>query len=498
MKKLSPAQTVATCVALGKLRSGQRREWTVICDAIKGNCECKSHRISGSQIAVCLFWIAKSGNSLCVKDRLIEVAFKNLLQVSNDWTPLDIGWLLYFMRKKGERNELPIWKRMLSQIAYRFNERLPQMTPRNIACLLSEFGHMQILPGKTIHRALNLLDTQKDKIDAKTAVLLMGALADMRVFRSDIIHSLAAKFVDSGLVRNRMDMKQVASILYSYSKLDYAHKPLIHCCLARIRNSSTEQLSDVDLALLAYALGRLGIASCEIEWRIISEQLAERLDDISQLNLSVIVSGICKAGFKPEDDLLLKVARMVRKDASGFTERQLVNLVAALAIRGVDVGHIKVLTKISLNSLNRFQLNMLNPSKERVVMDIKIKTGVHYRLEDTLKLRGVVDINICPQIGALWADAAFKHQVTDYAVLILRDGDVCKLNPSRLLGPTSWKVRHMTALGYKVITVSIRDLRNLSNIPQLCFLGEEASVSAPRRPRKPFHYEMDTQKVSLR
>jgi len=49
-----------------------------------------------------------------------------------------------------------------------------------------------------------------------------------------------------------------------------------------------------------------------------------------------------------------------------------------------------------------------------------------------------------------------------------------------------------------VITVSIRDLRNLSNIPELCFLGEEVSVSGPRRPRKPFHYDMDTQKVSFR
>ena len=511
MKALSPAQTVAACVALGKLGSKTRKEWTVVCNALKGTCEATNYRMSPSQVAVCLYWISKTGNAVCARDRLIETSFKHVLQDSNDWTPVDMGWLLYFMRVKAA-SDLPVWQRMVRQIAYRFNERLVHMSPRNVACILHEFSQLGLLPGKAIHRAIRVVDERKERMDGKTICLLLSAMAKLRIYKSDFVFELGSLLARKGGMlgdEKRMSMRQVSSVLYSFAKVDYAHLGVLSSVLRRIKTCDPAvDMSDSDLTQLAYGLGRLGVVSCTDEWKVLATQATVRVRNLSPLNVSVIVSAMGKAGFRDEA-LLASVVQMLRADCSGFTEQQLVNVLHGLANCGVHVQGLK-LPKITPTRLNQFQLNKVSVGSgvedaSRPVMEPLVSQPIHSQVFEFLKRNSSAeDIELCRQTGSVWVDASFRSDVSDHVILILGDSDLCKLNPETLLGPAQWTVRYLKQLGYTVTTVrkpelvKAKDIGSIQALLQFIHSDDYQERRGPKFSRKPFHFSNESGKISFR
>ena len=486
LKKLSPSQMVAACVSLGRLKGNQIKEWTAVANALKANSERDSSGLNASQIAVCLYWIAKSGYSVCVRDRIIEAAFKRLLAMSNDWSPFDIGWLLHFMRKKGENVQLPIWERMLLQLIYRFNERISQMSTKNIVCILSELSHMQIVPGKAILRALSKCDASMSSLDFKTIRTLVLSLGSLKLYEPRVINSLA-----SCIPRHtEATIQQAAQILYGFALLDFFSRGILDWALDIMRKAdSTGKLNPIDVAQIAYSLGRFGVGSCKNEWDILIRYVLSNIDRLSPLNFAVFVNALGKIGYRESTHIGLLYSHF-EDNITEFTDQQFVNIAASLSNCGRTYGQVEGRV-VAPSSRNVYQLNKLSPLLELPIMKVKVKMAVHSRIAEYLEAAGVKDLEVCPRIGKVWADASFEFEGRKFALMILRDSDVCRLDKDQLLGPATWKKEHLESLGFVVLTQY-----NKGRFSGLDIFKGHVSPTVPRELRR-FHYHRKTNKVSF-
>ena len=155
-----------------------------------------------------------------------------------------MGWILYFMRKCEGRENIPIWNRMLKQIAYRFGERLGLCTSRNIACIFHEFSILGWLPGRAVHSACKrVMERGLDKIDEKSLGLLLVAFARLGVYKADFWYPVADHLVKSGWVE-RAEMRSVATVKHAFGKARFRHKGLIDSLETKIGGTSKLNASD--------------------------------------------------------------------------------------------------------------------------------------------------------------------------------------------------------------------------------------------------------------
>lgn len=499
MKQLSPAQFVATCAALGRLGSVDRKEWTVLCNALKAHCESTRYRLSPSQVAVCLYSIGKSGNSVCVRDRVLVSAFKHLLQESNEWSPVDLGWLLYFMRKKDVVDH-PVWERLLKQIVFRFNERMSQMSVKNIACILQELSIRQLLPAQAIHRALRVVDERGAQIDAKSASLLLAALARLGVYRSDFLFSFADRI--TGI--HKVSSRQATWILHSMAKLGVFHRPLLNTVLGRVN----ESLSDIDIVMTAHALGRLGIVSSGKELGVLCAQFEKRIKQMTPMSVSVFIGALGKV-VMADPHFLAVCSRHVGRNELAFTPRQRISIMNSLATLGFDSATLTLPDLADLDpQFSRFQVNKVMLSKDVSlnhdafpVMAPKSPKATHATLSDFLRINGASEVVTCSQVGAVYADVTFVAENQSHAIIILGDSDVCKIDNKRILGPMQWVVNHIKSHGFTVTLIHKRDARMLENlwtVPALApFVTTETRRSGART-RLPYRFDAETGKISFR
>jgi hypothetical protein len=488
MKQLSPSQMVAACVSLGRIQSKNIKEWTVMCNALKGNCDSENYEMTPTQIAACLFWIAKSGFSVCVKDRLIQTAFKKLLSKSNDWSAVDIGWVLYFMKKKISGRNLPIWQRTLSQLVYRFNERISSMTPKNIVCIISELSGIKILPGKAIHRALRICEMNANNLDWRTILTLLRSMGSLEIFEPRLVHVLAEHIPK----KTEPGLRQAAQFVYCFARLDFFHSGIIRWSFENLNEESRiGKLSDIDIAHAAYGFGRLGIASCKREWEVISKHVLSNLDRLSPLHFAMIVNAFGQVGLR-DSDTMGPIAGHFRSNMAAFTERQVVSILASLANCGITFQDI-LISSSAVNKYNEFRINKLSPSMDLPVMEELSRRGIHSQIEEYLESAGVTNLLICPKLGKVWADARFERNGEFFALLFLKDCDVCKLDKQVLLGPALWRKDHIESQGFKALTVHVQG----NKLPQLSLFRTlmQANVAGSGRP---FHYNRRSNKVSFR
>lgn len=496
MKALSPAQIIAAAVSLGRLRGSHMKEWTVICNAIKNLSESSQYRISASQIGVTLYAIARSGNCGCAKDRFVVPVLKRFLQESNEWSPIDMGWVLYFLRRRESRS-LASWHRTAGQLAYRFNERLGDMTGKQIACILSEFGYMKLSPNKAINGALTALESRKKKLDAKTMCLLLGSFAKLRIYRTDFLFKVSPEILFLISEPKKSTFRQVATILFHLSKLDWFNAAIVKAVLKRFDDSG--EISDVDLAMIAYGLGRLGVGSCTATWTRIARELSERLESMSALNVSVIVSSFGKVGYA-DATLMESVLSHVRANIKAFTSRQTLTLLSGLMNCHMTHLSVPLPKNMQVDHVTEFQLNKLrlNYSVSPIMAPRKI-SFLHSKIKDLLHANGLNPPELNKQVGPVFVDAYFDLEGMPSAILLLGASDVCKLNTGLLLGPTSWIVRYLDRVGIQVFSVhreALAKADSLAAIPGLERFGTTFNW-CKRAPRLPFHFDHQNGKVSF-
>ena len=499
-KQLSIAQRIAASVSLGRLDGKDKKEWTIIANGLKAACLDIQGGISASQLSVSLYWIARSGNSVCIRDRALERVGSKLLQSSNSWTPLDMGWLMFFLRTKQSVSG-DLEDRLIRQLAFRFNERLNQMTLRNVSCILHEFSKLELLPARAIHRALRRILDITQKVDAKSTCLLLMSLVRLKVFRDDALGALGSRLIESGIIQNkkRSSIREVSTILYAFSKLGTLHKPLIESCLKRLMTEPVDQITDADLGMMAFALGQFGIMSCGSEWARIVSISKERIRSMSPLNLSTIVCAIARAGVEDADFFRL-VSEAVSKDQRSYTSRQLVNLVNAYATAGINTDWIQIPSNLPCDRVTRFQVNKKLDGAP--IMNPLAIQSHHKNIESFLRLNGWKDVELCKQTGSVWADAVFSDgDASKYAVVVSGIGDVCKLDRASLLGPIKWKLRYLESRGYIPITVAKKNLKSLSRVwnshEMRNFIRAEQPLARPTRHKSPIAVDPESGKVSF-
>jgi hypothetical protein len=499
-KQLSPSQTVAASVALGRLDGKDKKEWAIIADGLKVLCSGDLKDITASHLSVALYWAAKSGNSVCLYRRALECVFNQLLQSSNSWTPLDMGWLLFFLRSKPLASEEQRG-RLMRQLAFRFNERLNRMTVRNVACILHEFSKLELLPARAIHRALRLIEGGKEDMDVKSTCLVLIALARLKVFRKDVPVALSSRLLQSGLIPNkkRTSIREVCTILYAMSKLGAPHKPLIESAFRRFMAEPTGNITDADLGMLAFAIGHFGIVSCGPEWARIVSISKERVWSMSPLNLCTITCAVARAGLE-EVGFFNRVAEVVSKDQRSFTSRQLVNLVNAYATVGLKTDWIEIPDNFHKDKIARYQINKRHDGAQ--IMKPSAIQAHHRRLESFLQLNGWKDVELCKQTGSVWADAIFTDGSNlKYAILVTVASDICKLDKTSLLGPIKWKLKHLESRGYIAITVPKKNLQSVTHTwdceAMRKFIRVERSMPAKLRPKSPIVVDPESGKISF-
>ncbi len=229
LKLLSPAQITGIFRSLSQCIIADSADWALLCDALKH----LSPRMTCAERAICLYTVAKTDRAYIIRDRIIETVLKDLLSESNSWTLLDMGMMLYFMRKCEKRDNIPVWDKCLLQIAYRFNERLDSTcSPRSIACILHEFGLLRLIPAKGIHRACQkLLDTGLTNIDLNTLMLIVNALCNLQVrekrFLYHVTKHLVAKDLkhisESGIRDRIMSTLTRLNVCWKTRNLSYKH-----------------------------------------------------------------------------------------------------------------------------------------------------------------------------------------------------------------------------------------------------------------------------------
>ena len=503
MLKLSVGQMVATCVALGRLHGANKKEWSIIANALKGFCDSDKSSMTPSQICACLYWISKSGNSACVRDRILVSVFKLLLRDSNSWNGIDMGWLMFFLREK-HKVDHAAWSRVVRQIAYRFNERLGQMSPKNISFIVYEFSRCHLLPGRAIQRALRFVDQKKSKLDPKTVTLLLMALGNLGVYRYDVVNSLANLVIGKQL--ERADFRTVATLGYAMAKLDIFHKNLTKAVMERLMRQPAADISNTDLGMLAYTFGRQGLVSNTSEWSRLCEEIKPRIDGLPPQTVAAIVVGMGKSGFVDEE-ILTKFRRFINKNKRAFSPRQLVNLGHSLNILNQPFDNILVSGVDDERAV--FQLNISKltgcPETDRdfPVMKQITSNRVHQNIYEFLKTNGAEEIALCQQVGGVWVDALFANtDGSKSAMLLTADSDVCKLNNKDLLGPMKWRLEYLERMGFKAIHVSGKRGRSIAHLwdePALEHLVRSPRpVIMPRRRISPIQVDPETGKVSFR
>jgi hypothetical protein len=252
IRALSPTQVAALFLSLRACSMQENTEWSLICDALKGT----SPRMSCGEVSSCLHALGKAGRTFVVRDRVLESVLGDLLRRSNEWSMSDIGKILYFMRKCKARDGLPVWDKTLYQLAYRFNERLSDTsTPSQIACILSEFSHMGLLPAKSIHRACTkLLEHGFDRMDGKTITLLVMALTKLGVRKQDFVFPLTEFLAHGGLKRIR-DPSSACKLLWGFGKLELVHPKLYSALLDHV-GLSNDKLTLIDCRMVNWAISR--------------------------------------------------------------------------------------------------------------------------------------------------------------------------------------------------------------------------------------------------
>ena len=501
LKRLSASQVVASCVALGRLCGREKKEWSTLTNALKGFCDSESSRISSSQLCGSLYWLAKTDNALCVRERVLVSIYKHLLRESNSWTPVDMGWLLFFMNHKHEVNH-PIWSKVLNQLAYRFNERLTHMSVKNIACILHEFSRLELIPAMAIHRALRYSDKRLSEMDPKTSTILLLSLAKLGVYRTDFIHSMADAI--AGRLLSRFDMRQISQTLYALAKLDTFHSSLIQGAVNRFVSEASDKVSDADLAMVAYSLGRLGVVANQESWKRIQSLTIERRFDLSPLNICVVVLAIAKSGAKLDDGFLSHVSEMITANQRAFTPRQMTNLRYACSLLGGPA----LGGDFSVNGLDDkavFQINVSrvthcrDADKDFPIMKSLFQSKIHSNLKDFLILNGHAEVGICQQVGSVWVDALLADNC---AVLLVGDSDMCKLSRKDLLGPLQWRIRYLEKLGFRVTTLHRLSAESVSRLWSTPEIGHLIRAPVPntltKRWKSPIHLDRDSGKISFR
>ena len=379
VSKLSPAQMVATCISLGKLGSSNRREWTVLADAVKAHAKKSKptspsestigQALSPSQVGLCLYAFTRTGNAWLFKQPTVELVVKHVLRKSVEWTPIDMGWYLYFMRERKTQSV-----DLIDQIAYRFNERLSHMTSRNISCILHEFSRLKILPGHAINRACFYLQKKMNKIDPKTVTLLFAALARLRVYKIAFIHSLANHVSQNFTLYTP---SQLCTIMHALAKLSVFNPPLVGLVIAKFQNSF---LGECDFALFAFSLGQFRIR--HVIWEKLIIQFNRDLQSFNAQTVSIFLTALArvddtaKPGFAVDsykrvpysfESLvhpvwLAHVLKHVRSTRSGYTDRQVLNSLHALAKLGaVSIGPLpKWKIKLPITPTVENQINFIN------------------------------------------------------------------------------------------------------------------------------------------
>jgi hypothetical protein len=494
MKELSVAQVVAAFVAMGRLRGADKKEWSLLTNALKGFCETEKSHISPTQVCASLYWISNSGTALCMRDRAIVSTFKRLLRESNEWTPIDIGWLLFFMRNKHAVDH-PVWERTLQQVAYRFNERLGKMSAKNISCILHEFSQLQLLPGRAIYRAMRRLESKLDQLDPKTNSILFLSLAKLKVYHTEFLHSLAKSALERDLVQ-KSDVRQLAVSMYALAKLDTFIRPFFAASLDRFSTEPQEKVTDADLAMVAYSLGRLGIISHKEVWDRILNLSKARLPTLSPLNISVLAWSMAKVGLV-DHKFLRSISDRVLRDNRSFTPRQMTNIIYSFALSGRP-----------LRGMGEFQVNVSKvrnneeADREFPVMGQIAETFIHRYLTDFLTINGFSDVVVCPQVGAVWVDAIFSDEGgRRTAVLLLGDSDMCKLSKKEVLGSVRWKLKYLEKMGLRVIYFHRRDARSLTrlwSVPEVSHLVKSPAPTVRVRPIAPVEVDAETGKISFR
>jgi hypothetical protein len=457
LSQLSLRQLIAASVALGRLESFSRREWTLMVRQVKERCRRRITQFSPSQISAFLYWIAKSGNSCSVGDRAVVAIFKHLLRNSNLWSGSAIVRLLFFIRQRSAV-EHPIFDKFVRQIAYRFNERLGNMSSKEICCALHELSRMKLFPGQTIHRALRLIGNDKFKLDAKTTSLLLVSLASFRVYRHDFLQRLALRITVSDLHRSieLFNMRNICMIGRSFAILGFFHRGLYDAIVNRFVMETEENIKDADLGMLAFTLGRFGVADSEV-WERLATLFSRRVDRMSPLNISIIMCAMARCG-KVFEDVYTLASNRIAVDSRAYTKRQLVNLSHAFAILGQPFRPELVVDPQT--DVEAFQCN-LSKLIYRADHDIRFpvmyslsQSRVHQNIVDFLKTNECSDVLACVPIGALWADAVFTDtHGSQSAILIVGDSDVCKVNAKELLGVPKWRKRYLEALGFRTSVI---------------------------------------------
>ena len=122
---------------------------------------------------------------------------------------------------------------------------------------------------------------------------------------------------------------------------------------------------------------------------------------------------------------------------------------------------------------------------------------------DFLTSNGVERVDMCKQIGPIWVDAMFTDlKGVKSAIILMGDGDVCKLNRTDLLGPISWRKRYLERAGIVVIPVHRRvtdSLVKLWSEPRLAHLVTTSTPDALiKRKISPIRIDHQLGKISFR
>lgn len=343
VRKLSPAQLLATAIAYWRLGRVSRSAWKRLCSAAARNAYSPHANITGissSEVAMILCCYAR------VYTQQLPSSFSLLKWIVRDVGRLnerDVCMVLFYMRKMRcvpenlESPDAQLYAGMLRAIvlglAAEGGNKLKKFSPGGLACLVSNLTYIGHIPWSLVYHACNRIRKNASLLDAKTMALHVRSLAMLK-FPDKGTLELFASLV--GRMR-KLDTVTITCFLHSYARLRYRPR----CNFASLLDQVYKGIfmfKDHEVAQITFALGQLGYRCPEV-FESIFAFVENRISYQNPQNISMFMQGFSKVGFyRPE------VVKLLLNEAlntiSGFTLSQSVSLLDACAVLGHFDGNV--------------------------------------------------------------------------------------------------------------------------------------------------------------
>eukprot|EP00366_Plasmodium_knowlesi_P003991 XP_002261488.1 hypothetical protein, conserved in Plasmodium species [Plasmodium knowlesi strain H] len=193
--------------------------------------------------------------------------------------------------------------------------------PTILISILYNFYKLNLVPIEIFYSFHNRIKKEIKNVEIKSVALYLHILSDiqfdLRSYKCLYKH-LASVFEDR---QKHFDLLSVCLSFYSLSKNRHYEESFVRVCLDLFRRHP-HNLNDVNITNVIHTMGKIKIADDDLLHKL-CQVVTNRIDNISAINLSLIVLSLAKLNYQNSDFYLLCMNKG-KELLSVFTEKQLV------------------------------------------------------------------------------------------------------------------------------------------------------------------------------